>query len=70
MDVFLILFSKACPAKEIERMRSGKEMDDGDGEKERGDFSKGVSIEGEFAFTKAVGEFCRRAVKEGRYRGN
>jgi hypothetical protein len=65
-----VFFSKASPAKEIERMRSGKETDGGEGEKERGDFSKGVSIEGEFAFTKAVGEFCRRAVKEGRYRGN
>jgi hypothetical protein len=59
-----VFFSKACPAKEIERMRSenaeGRERDteDEDGERERGDFSKGVSVEGEFAFTKAVGEFC------------
>jgi hypothetical protein len=65
-----IVFSMACPAKEIERMRSGKNMGDGEGEKERNDFGKGVSVEGEFAFTKAVGEFCRGAVKEGRYRGN
>jgi hypothetical protein len=65
-----IIFSMACPAKEIDRLRSGRNTDDGEGEKERNDFGKGVSIEGEFAFTKAVGEFCRGAVKEGRYRGN
>ncbi len=52
-----VFFSRACPAKEIERMRSGKNPDSGEGEKERSDFSKGVSVEGEFAFTKAVGEF-------------
>jgi hypothetical protein len=65
-----VFFSRACPAKEIERMRSGKNPERDEGEKERSDFSKGVSVEGEFAFTKAVGEFCRGAVKEGRYRGN
>jgi hypothetical protein len=27
-------------------------------------------VEGEFAFTQAVGEFCRTAVSEGRYKGN
>ncbi len=32
---------------------------------ERGNFERGVSVEGEFAFTKAVGEFCRKAVGGG-----
>ncbi len=27
-------------------------------------------MEGEFAFTKAIGEFCRGAVSGGRYKGN
>ncbi len=71
-----VVFSKACTAKEIERTRTEnadcreREMEDEDGEKERGDFSKGILVEGEFAFTKAVGEFCRGAVRAGRYRGN
>ena len=56
-------------------------LDDGcmDGEKDseeeserkiRESFENGVSMEGEFAFGKAVGEFLRQAVREGSYRGN
>ncbi len=71
-----VVFNKVGTAREIERMRDektggkGRETDDEEGEKERGDFSKGISVEGEFAFTKVVGEFCRSAVRLGRYRGN
>jgi len=35
----------------------------------RESFDKGVSVEVEYAFTKAIGEFCREAVKEGAFRG-
>jgi hypothetical protein len=38
--------------------------------KERGDFGNGISIEGEFAFTKALGDFCKTAVGSGRFKGN
>jgi hypothetical protein len=38
--------------------------------KEREDFGKGISVEGEFAFTRALGDFCRASVKEGTYKGN
>jgi hypothetical protein len=41
-----------------------------DREKERREtFDKGVSVEAEYAFTKAVGDFCREAVKEGSFKG-
>ncbi len=41
-----------------------------DREKERREtFDKGVSVEAEYAFTKAVGDFCREAVKEGSFTG-
>jgi hypothetical protein len=46
------------------------ETDDGEEERARESFDNGISVEGEFAFTKAVGNFCREAVREGRYRGN
>ena len=49
------------------------EMEDCGREEERRvreSFENGVSMEGEFAFGKAVGEFCRQAVREGSYRGN
>jgi hypothetical protein len=61
-------FDKAMPAKEIERMsgiakgrvEEQEELDD-EGQ-ERESFEGGVSVEGELAFTKALGDFCRRAV--------
>jgi hypothetical protein len=59
------------PAKEISRMTGGKA--EGDKGKEevtaRESFENGVSIEGEFAFTRAIGSYCREAVREGRYKG-
>jgi hypothetical protein len=40
-----------------------------EGERKRGSFEGGVSVEGEYAFTKGVEAFCKAAVKEGRFRG-
>ncbi len=41
-----------------------------DREKERREtFDKGVSVEAEYAITKAVGEFCKEAVKERNFKG-
>ncbi len=72
-----VVFGRALPARETGRMRSvnveNRDKDqetDEEGEKERGDFSKGVPVDGEFAFTKAVGEFCRGAVRAGCYKWN
>jgi hypothetical protein len=65
-------FERVLPAKEIGRMerptRVGEEMVRE--KKEREDFGKGISVEGEFAFTRALGDFCRASVKEGTYKGN
>ncbi len=63
---------RVVPAKEIEKMM-GKEKCESETleeKKERGDFGKGISVEAEFAFTKALGDFCRKAVAEGHYKGN
>jgi hypothetical protein len=66
------IFEKAKPARGIAKMnRKGRtEGDAVDGERERESFDEGISVEGEFAFTQAVGEFCRGAVSGGRYKGN
>jgi hypothetical protein len=64
-------FGKALPAKEIERMsdnsaeRKGEQEETDEDARERESFERGISVEGEFAFTKAVGEFCRKAVGGG-----
>jgi hypothetical protein len=61
------------PARELGRMVEAKLEESGDvldREKERREtFDKGVSVEAEYAFTKAVGDFCREAVKEGSFKG-
>jgi hypothetical protein len=44
--------------------------DENDKQRKRDSFDGGVSIEGEFAFVRAVGEFCKKGVRAGRYRGN
>jgi hypothetical protein len=31
---------------------------------------RGISVEGDFAFTKAVGNFCKKAGHEGKFLGN
>jgi hypothetical protein len=33
-------------------------------------FENGISVEGEFAFVKAVGSYCKEAVREGRFKGS
>jgi hypothetical protein len=65
-------FERVLPAREIGRMEGavpkGEERESE--KKEREDFGKGISVEGEFAFTRALGDFCRASVKEGTYKGN
>jgi hypothetical protein len=67
-------FEKALSARGIARLRKkGKEEGAGeneDGGRERESFDEGILVEGEFAFTQAIGEFCRGAVSGGRYKGN
>jgi hypothetical protein len=51
----------------------GARMDTGEQEEERRSRESdehGVSMEGEYAFSKAVGDFCREGVREGTYKGN
>jgi hypothetical protein len=63
----------ALPAREIKRMVEKQ----GEGENEklreervrRESFEGGISVEGEFAFTKAVGSFCSVSKKEGNFAG-
>ncbi len=61
------------PARELGKMVEAKLEESGDvvdREKERREtFDKGVSVEAEYAFTKAVGDFCREAAKEGSFKG-
>jgi hypothetical protein len=67
------VFEKAMPARGLARMnKKGKDGTDLDEEerRERESFDEGISVEGEFAFTQAIGEFCRGAVSGGRYKGN
>jgi hypothetical protein len=64
-----IVFKKVLPAKEIGRM-TGTSAESEEEKKERGEFGNGISIEGEFAFTKAVGDFCKVAVSKCRFKVN
>ncbi len=61
-------------SREIERLKGkgGERMEtDDSGCKGRNDSEvNGISIESEFAFTKAVGEFLKEEVREGGYKGN
>ncbi len=67
-------FEKALPARGIARMNKKEKVegtdDDEDGGRERESFDEGISVEGEFAFTQAIGEFCRGAVSGGWYKSN
>jgi hypothetical protein len=63
--------------REIERLKmkgacDRMEVESGGSENENRNESEvnGISIEGEFAFTKAVGEFLKEEVREGGYKGN
>jgi hypothetical protein len=53
------------PANEIGRMK-GSTIEREEEKKERGDFGNGISIEGEFAFTKAVGDFVQNVREQGK----
>jgi hypothetical protein len=50
--------------------RMKQHTDDDDKQKKRDSFECGVSIEGEFAFVRAVGDLCKKGVRAGRFRGN
>jgi hypothetical protein len=69
----------ATPACEIKRLMGWDggvdvvdemETEGNDEQTARETFDKGISVEAEFAFTKAVGSFCRESAREGRFRGN
>ena len=71
---------EALPAREISRLMgvhsgaggTGSGKDGGredEAERKRGSFAEGVSLEGEYAFTKGIEAFCKVAVREGRYKG-
>ena len=60
------------PSREIGKMLRGKGKESEQEEEEqekRGSFDKGVSVEAEYTFAKAEGEFTRKAVTEGSYTG-
>jgi hypothetical protein len=42
----------------------------GEADKKRDSFDRGVLIKGEFAFVRAVGNFCKSSVQAGRFKGN
>ncbi len=63
------VFKRALPASEIGRMK-GTTTERDEEKREREDFGNGIFIEGEFAFTKALGDFCKVAVGGGRFKGN
>jgi hypothetical protein len=57
---------------EMEKLRRGEKVgrkDESDGKKTTCEKS-GVSLEGEFVFSRAVGEFLRTEVRDGTFRGN
>ncbi len=57
------------PAREIKWMMGEKGGEtDKEEAKARETFETGVSVEGEFAFAKAVGSYCKEAVREGRFK--
>jgi hypothetical protein len=67
-------------AKKGKESRGGADVSMGEGERQRDEvgeeqtkrdgFERGVSIEAEFAFVKAVGNFCRESVHSGNFKGN
>jgi len=48
----------------VESVREREEREQREG------VESGVSMEAEFAFTRAIGDFCREGVREGSYKGN
>jgi hypothetical protein len=56
-------------------MKVDRENGEGDGncgdeQGKRDSFDKGISIEGEFSFVRAIGNFCRASVRAGSFKGN
>jgi hypothetical protein len=43
---------------------------DKEAQRHRDNFDRGVSIEGEFSFVRAVGNFCKKSVRAGSFKGN
>jgi hypothetical protein len=63
----------ACVTGEIDRMVGGGKGEGGSGEagkKQTTCEKNGISVEGEFVFSKAVGEFLREEVRVGAFKGN
>jgi len=54
---------QARPAREIGRMMGDKSCNVEVGREGRETFDRGVSVEGEFAFTKGVSAYCKEAVR-------
>jgi hypothetical protein len=65
-----VAVGRAMPARELGRMMAERESGVDEGREGRESFENGVSVEGEFAFTKAVAAYCKEAVREGSFRGN
>jgi hypothetical protein len=67
-------------AKKGKESGGGADVNLGEGERQREEvgeeqakrdgFERGVSIEAEFAFVRAVGNFCRESVRSGNFKGN
>ncbi len=65
-----VAVGRAMPARELGRMMAERDGGVDDGREGRESFENGVSVEGEFAFTKAVAAYCKEAVREGSFRGS
>jgi hypothetical protein len=55
---------------DVDQEKGEGEDNDGDGQGKRDSFDRGVSIEGEFSFVRAIGNFCRASVRAGSFKGN
>jgi hypothetical protein len=69
-------FSESVACKEIGKMMAGTSECKGQGQRvdekeqrEHGDSGAGISMEGVFTFTKAVGVFCRKTVGASQFKG-
>jgi hypothetical protein len=61
---------RVLPARDLGRMAEERGVDTEDERVQRECLDHGVSMEAEFAFTRAIGDFCREGVREGSFRGN
>jgi hypothetical protein len=67
-----MLVHAATVTNEMEKLMKGETVgrDDENGERKTKSEGNGVSLEGEFVFSRAVGEFLRMEVRDGLFRGN